>query len=228
MSAYTTAIKQLGTARENADPSATLSCLRAIAQPDRLTAFFDDLSADTEAFAACCRSSYAHENGFIKIILHTAPTFRLRLHCWPKGRTIVEKIHSHRFDFSSVVLKGHLNHSLWHEDPSGTPYHLYRYMSEADARKSTLTYQGPRRLKEAPNHLGLTVGDAYRLEHTLLHTVNAPGDMDVMTLLLEELPHVAESADVYFQDTRPAPAYDLPHLDAAAVRAVMAGAVTGV
>jgi len=54
-------------------------------------------------------NSHAHPNGFDKLSLYRSKLgFCVRLHVWRSDTRHVEQIHSHRWDFSSVVLCGAL------------------------------------------------------------------------------------------------------------------------
>lgn len=57
-------------------------------------------------------ASYAHANGFDKVVLRAAPdgSWKLRLHLWSSHQHVdqVENIHNHRWDFASLSLAGGL------------------------------------------------------------------------------------------------------------------------
>lgn len=74
------------------------------------------------------REPIVHENGFIQLQLDAV----LRLHVWPDGPIVKQRtdspIHDHRFDISSMVLKGRLVHTEYELVDRGEdgPYHVHR------------------------------------------------------------------------------------------------------
>jgi len=68
-----------------------------------------------------CRASRLHPNGFVKLTLGSSRDERvaLRLHIWPPG---VEdsSIHTHRWSFTSLIVCGTLEESIFSPEPGAT------------------------------------------------------------------------------------------------------------
>src|SRR4051794_7248927 len=95
-------------------PDVALTRLRSEYELSRL---FEELNSDPGLREAIDASGQFHDNGFQKLVLYAseATELKLVLHFWPPddSRTDDDNIHNHRWDFSSVVLMGHLRSEVF-------------------------------------------------------------------------------------------------------------------
>lgn len=167
--------------------------LRFLAQPRTLSAMFDEFIESVRLTVHHHTDSYVHDNGFDKIILFQDPVtkMKLRLHVWhplmiPNIVRPRQNVHNHRWDFSSIVLIGyvdHLSYSFAEKDEDGEDFFHYRYY----ARVSKEHYEVKERGKAKIIHTGIerfNVGGFYSVQNELLHRVDVPDHLLVATLVI--------------------------------------------
>src|SRR5580692_3858865 len=110
-------LDQVNAALRSADkPSSALTALRATTP---LAALLELIRRDRSSLAELASCSYRHRNGFDKIVLGSAGSrgMKLVLHVWPlSDLPYHDHIHSHRWDFASVVLAGTLQLDMYQTD----------------------------------------------------------------------------------------------------------------
>ncbi|WFB06199.1 hypothetical protein LRS74_03420 [Streptomyces sp. LX-29] len=144
------------------------------------------LLRDERRLAAVAERSYAHPNGFSKIVLASGPAHRLRLHIWwrregPDGDE-APNVHNHRWDFASTLISGGYRYQQFTPLParsSSAPraeaapareFHAYSYASADDSSSYSLVPVGVQRL-ECVFDAHMAAGTGYELSADVLHRV---------------------------------------------------------
>lgn len=167
--------------------------LTRLIQPQNLSTMFDEFVEATRSAVHHHTDSYAHDNGFDKIVLFqdSKTRMKMRLHLWhplvmPNTKRPRQNVHNHRWDFSSAVLVGYAdNVSYRFAEPNedGEEFFHYRYYArgskehyEVEERgKTKLVCAGTQRVKQ---------GDVYSVNNEMLHRVDTPDDQLVATLII--------------------------------------------
>jgi len=144
-------------------------------------------------FQSLQESASIHENCFIKMPINVSLPghLRLRIHFWivPVDE---QNIHDHRFDFSSTVVAGFIENTVWSDDKTGKRYSGFRYHNDHRGRR--LISQDDRKLSvnRRERH---TTGNYYTVERDSLHTIEHSGD--AITIILEDRFNLKPFANVY-------------------------------
>ncbi len=167
--------------------------LAHLTQSPKLAQLFDEFTESTRSAVHHHTDSYAHDNGFDKIVLfHDAETrMKMRLHIWhplliPGSSRVRQNVHNHRWDFSSAVLVGHadnISYRFANADELGEEFFHYRYY----ARGSKEHYEVEERGKSKLVCLGtqrLMASDIYSVANEVLHRVDTPSDELIATLII--------------------------------------------
>lgn len=139
---------------------------------------------DPEQAAMIARRSYWHPNGFAKLVLHTGPQYKVRLHVWPAGthRLGENKPHGHRWNFASMVLCGDgLLDVSYRESDKGLSYLLHDYGDD------TLTPVRKVVLAECDRH-EIRPHQVRTVDTSIVHTVQPLGRSLVATLVVQGIP----------------------------------------
>lgn len=142
---------------------------------------------DDKHLGSIASRSYAHYNNFDKLVLISSlePRYDLRMHVWwPKPYTkATENIHNHKWDFSSVLLKGSYSFELYEESTNGREMYEYDYVT----RSGSDTYQMPflrRANLELMSEGCMRAGDSYSLPHNILHRVICDHSTTTVSLII--------------------------------------------
>jgi hypothetical protein len=167
--------------------------LREIMKPVNLSAMFDEFLKGALHSAHHHTDSYAHDNGFDKIILFQDPTtkMKMRLHIWhPLALSNVRRprqnVHNHRWDFSSGILIGNAENHVYQlavDDEAGEPFFHYRYFARGSKEHYVLEKMGTENLVIEESRR-VAAGDIYSVEAEMLHRVDTPGDELIATLVI--------------------------------------------
>lgn len=160
-----------------------------------------------EAVAA---RSYWHANDFAKLVLHDNddPPFHLRLHVWPgegehptAPRSVgYSNIHSHRWEFASVILAGALHAELFEEvdvlEPKSFACDKFEYRSaEEPAAAAALESAGQCALRST-GATSYAVGDIHCCDVETVHSAE-PVDRALTATIFVQGPTRTHSALVY-------------------------------
>jgi hypothetical protein len=143
--------------------------------------------------------SYAHPNGFIKIVLFSQPRFQLRLHLWripevnANGST--GNAHNHRWNFAAAVLAGAYRYREYREDNGGERFHSYSYEASRGAGSYALVPTGMRRLS-CVFDAHLPAGSVYTLAADVVHRVSCETRHRTVSLVLQG-PRARSTVEVY-------------------------------
>jgi len=158
--------------------------------------------ADDELLELIAARSYAHVNGYDKIVLvDRRPRYALHLHLWWPGAQTgsPEHIHNHPWTFSTALLSGGYRTRFYRIAPSGHPLYRYTCTSTLGQPGHTLEPNGmvaARCVFDAH----VTVGARYTIRRSVLHRIsNLPRELtstlmlhsrivDARTTLLTEAP----------------------------------------
>lgn len=157
-------------------------------------------AADANGFLhELAAGSYQHENGFTKLYLGSCAQGRLkvRAHYWPaRAGDSASNVHNHRFSFTSHVLRGHLNHTVYRETPVGREFNHYKYKPRLASTEYVLEYLRTALLDKV-SETTLATGTIYDFASTDLHTSEPVGDQRVITLFVEDRSTLSDTCDVY-------------------------------
>ena len=169
------------------------SDMQDIIRPENLVAMLDEFIEETHRSVHEHTDSYRHDNGYDKIVLfQDKETFmKMRLHIWypsliPNVSRPRQNVHNHRWDFSSVVLLGYVDHITYRfAEPTeeGEEFFHYRYYARGskehydleERAKSKLVCIGTERFEKSM---------LYSVTNSTLHRVDVPDDRDVATLII--------------------------------------------
>lgn len=145
--------------------------------------------------------SYAHDNGFIKIVLEDDPEEdrSLRLHIWPAEAEPETNIHNHRWDFSSLVISGELEFEEFVVDEAGQiEADGYGYLP-TPGLEYELQPTGPAHLRSASVGSRRS-GEVYEMIAETLHRTWGKHGTRTVTLL-QQGTRRRQHADVYVTDS---------------------------
>ena len=154
--------------------AARLSSLPLTAWPSALGAFARSglrpalaaLLEDDRAIRSIAARSYAHGNGFNKVVLAEENGVVVRLHV-AEGAS-EDNIHDHRWSFASTVLTGALENVTFAESDDGVPCDELRYLRDGASTEAvpirTCRVREVGRRRYGP-------GDAYVQDRATLHRI---------------------------------------------------------
>lgn len=180
------------------------SATRLRADWSRLQAFFSAVVSDPAIVASVARHSYWHANGFAKLVLHEEPGFSLRLHIWPAEGSVVDaNVHTHRWEFASLVLCGGLVIKEFEEtrdigDPGARRYDKYEYASPTKRTMGQLRPLGARALRTAGS-AKFAVGEVHHCDLATIHAVT-PFESTLTATLFVQGPAMEPAALVYQEE----------------------------
>ena len=167
--------------------------LTRLIQPTNLAAMFDEFVESTRTAVHHHTDSYAHDNGFDKIVLFqdSETRMKLRLHIWhplviPNTKRPRQNVHNHRWDFSSAVLVGYADNVMYRfanlgED--GEEFFHYRYYARGSKEHYDLEERGKTKLVSTGVQR-VAKDDVYSVDNEMLHRVDTPDDELVATLII--------------------------------------------
>ncbi len=167
-----------------------------------------------EELAAVVSRSYAHPNGFRKLVV-AAPEdgTRLRVHHWPAEDIEPSNVHNHRWSLASAVIVGQLQSSLFADAAAGESVERFAFLPSQPGGEYTLKPNGTGSI-QMTNVAVLGPGTTYGLDAAQLHRVRAsPG---TLTVVLSG-PAERASTDVYRPASLAPQSRNLPLLPADAV-----------
>jgi hypothetical protein len=192
--------------RRFARSGARLAELRRTAEdlrddPDVLWSSLLHLGQDGDALAEVASRSYAHPNGFIKIVLHLGDDYGVRLHVWypqpPDWGADIDP-HGHRWEFASWVVTGALHEETFVEADGGQWHDRFDY-SRHDGTPNLL-WTGTSRLCRV-DHVERATGDVYARARSVIHTAS-PGVRRLVATLVLQGPTSFEPTPVFQPDHR--------------------------
>jgi hypothetical protein len=138
--------------------------------------------------------SFRHENGFTKLSLYKFPNeAQLRLHIWPAAAFADSTIHSHRWSFSSFMIRGALEGINYSTAPQGfnsargIPSTLYRLSDAASDGKKDWQHLESVTIREVSAYK-IGPGESHLLEYTVLHKIRKEAGETAFTLMLAGVP----------------------------------------
>lgn len=174
-----------------------------------------EIVRDPDLAAAVARGSYWHANDFAKLVLHdsAAPDFHLRLHVWADGHAAAPRsagycnIHTHRWEFASVVLAGGLHVDLFEEaadvlEPKTVVCDKFEYRSPEPGGAGELVALGTVALRVTGSQ-DYAAGDLHTCDLRTVHAVE-PVDRSLTATIFVQGPTRARSALVYQEAGRAA------------------------
>ncbi|SFF66075.1 hypothetical protein [Streptomyces mirabilis] len=183
----------------NGRQDALAESLSLVACPSAFPGLIHDITTDTDRFADVVRRSVVHPNGFAKIVLLSAPEYRLRLHVWREIDTAAsefrESIHNHRWDFAATIVAGAYRHQEFQVSESGKSFFGYRYQPAEDRRSYRLVPVGTQSLR-CVFDARLAQGSRYSMSSVVLHKVVPDLAQPPVSLVLEG-PHHPTAVDVF-------------------------------
>jgi len=130
-------------------------------------------------------SSLFHENGFVKLSMWKFPCgAQLRYHIWPAGSYIDSRIHSHRWNLSSYILRGELTAFNYSEDDeNGSLFSMTKlFDADGDGIKPS-EFIGKKRLARTASY-SIRTNDGHYVDQKILHQVKkSSGDIAISLML---------------------------------------------
>lgn len=159
------------------------------------------LIASPEELGRVASRSYAHDNGFTKIVLVSGRESgnALRMHVWPGGSADEGNIHNHCWDFRSVVLSGQLEFeefSVDRDGPVSAVHYAYAPSTDFEYELRPFGTTGLRSTTRGSRR----VGELYDMSAETLHRTWGCAATTTVTLLAQGK-HRRRHADVFV--TRP-------------------------
>lgn len=144
--------------------------------------------------------SESHRLGFDKIILEVCPAYQLHLHIWwPRSTPFKDGIHNHKFNFTSHILKGHLEEEIYvRSDKDGILMHEYLALSNAVKSSDRFQYKGRNQIK-CISKTTRPEGTTYFLHNQSFHNA-VPTFHDELTITLFVRSANVKDADTIFEE----------------------------
>lgn len=173
------------------------------------------LLGDSASLDDVASRSYAHPNGFRKLVIALAEDgTKLRVHRWPQGDAETSNVHNHRWAFASAIVAGRVRSALLAIGEKGETVERYRFEPSHPGGRYTLSPAGTGALSTT-SVAEFGPGSTYALSAEQLHRVRA--DPNTLSLVLSG-PSERDHTDVF----RPAALHpqprDLPLLSSQEVR----------
>jgi endonuclease/exonuclease/phosphatase family metal-dependent hydrolase len=167
------------------DLQAAARVLAQLARRSQLLKIINTIRDDAAIVQHCAAMSGRHPLGHDKITLIDAEaSWRLRLHAWwPSRIPGVEHVHHHRFNFSTIMVRGHYQMQTFQRASSGTEMIEYHQRSDTRAGEWYLASAGVAHL-QLRAATEITEGVGYSLDADALHRVLVPPDTLCLTLFL--------------------------------------------
>lgn len=178
-----------------------VTILKRLAAPERFTRLLRDIAASDELMAVASQHSFAHPNGFDRIVLYKdGQAGELRLHVWWHGIPNEEWVHSHLWSFRSIILMGELHYQVFSESPAGQPFSRYRLPATSSMGHYVFEYSGQTRLSVVFEGKA-TAGTAYWLSGRVFHRIlAAPDSESPLATLVARGPLESDYSEVMVQD----------------------------
>lgn len=167
--------------------------LARLVRPENLSAMFDEFVEATRSAVHHHTDSYAHDNGFDKIVLFqdSETRMKMRLHLWypliiPNTKRPRQNVHNHRWDFSSAVLIGsaeNLSYRFAQQGETGEEFFHYRYYARGSKEHYEVEERGKTMLI-CTSTQQVAKGDVYSVENETLHRVDVLDGQLVATLVI--------------------------------------------
>lgn len=167
--------------------------LRRIAEPTNLAAMFEEFLVEVRSDIHFKSDSYSHDNGFDKIVLFedNETRMKMRLHIWypillSGNHRARQNVHNHRWDFSSIVLLGRVDHVTYRfaqSSEEGEELFHYRYYARGDKEHYNLEELGKSRVVETHKE-SFSAEQLYGVENEVLHRVDVEDQMAAATLVI--------------------------------------------
>jgi hypothetical protein len=189
--------------------------LLALLASGEAAATIERVLQDPTGLAEVASHSYAHPNGFRKLVLATpADGTKLRVHHWPQGDPAPSNVHNHRWAFASAIVVGRVDSALFEIAEPGDPVEQYRFEPSQAGGRYKLIPAGaaPIRVSSVAQ---LGPGSTYALDADQLHQVRA--DPRTLSLVLSGPPE-RDHSDVFRPASLAPQPRDLPLLPAADIR----------
>jgi hypothetical protein len=178
--------------RPRAGPTTLARALHALVSSRSLYPLLGEVASDERMLRVIAERSYAHPNGFLKIVLLSRCAYQLRLHLWPgaaegadEGRPVAAgNVHNHRWDFAATVLRGGYRHQEFVVAPDGEHHRSYAYEAQRGAGAYSLTYRGDVGLRCVFDAF-LPAGSSYWLASDVVHRVSAAAAGPTASLILQ-------------------------------------------
>jgi hypothetical protein len=178
-------------------------------------ATIDRVLRQSKELAAVASKSYAHPNGFRKLVIAASDDgTRLRVHHWAAKDTEPSNIHNHRWPLASAVIVGQLNSALFANATAGELVERHSFLPSKPGGQYTLTPNGTGTIRMT-SVATYGPGTTYALDAAQLHRVQA--GRGTLTVVLSGPPE-REATDVYRSASLAPQSRDLVLLPAEAVR----------
>ncbi len=185
------------------DSEVLSGALSVISDRPALIELLEFIYSDDSVLANVAAKSYAHRNGFDKLVLiaSSKPEFRLRLHIWwPNSDEIGDMhIHNHKWDFRSRIIEGSYRHKEYVVDTEGEEWHRYICHSVLQKKGHQMEYEYAQHLRCVSDGT-VEIGGEYTLNHNTLHKVSLIDSSRLTSTIVLQSPVLQESTSVYSRE----------------------------
>jgi hypothetical protein len=168
-----------------------------------LIEFLESIYSDDNALANVAAKSYAHRNGFDKLVLIASsdPEFRLRLHIWwPNSDEVGDMhIHNHKWDFRSRIIEGSYRHQTYAVDAGGEEWHRYRCHSVLQKQGHQMEYECTQHLRCVFDNI-VVKNSEYTIDHSILHKVSLMDPFHLTSTIILQSPVLQVGTIVYSRE----------------------------
>lgn len=179
-------------------------------------ATIEGLLRQPKQLADVVSGSYAHPNGFRKLVVGSAGDgTRVRVHHWPRGEAEPSNVHNHRWAFASAIVAGGLRSALFTTlAEHGEVVDRYLFEPSGPGGRYGLSRRGEERIA-VTSIAEYGPGSTYALNSDQLHRVHAkPNTLSVVI----SGPAERDRTDVFRSPTLASQPRELPLLQIADVR----------
>jgi hypothetical protein len=115
----------------------TQNSLSILSTSFSLKCLVEEINENENWLSLISKVSYSHDNGFDKFSIYRGSNIRIRLHIyWITNRVKNPNIHDHRWNFSSLILRGGYLSETYKLNNTGIDKFLYHYYSEASEKSN--------------------------------------------------------------------------------------------
>lgn len=193
-------IEQLTKVTFNKRKEILLKVAQKVASKKFLSDFILHLESQPKLLNEVSQLSYAHDNGFYKLVLFfsEANSFRVRFHFWPVQEKAYEtqNIHNHCFNYYSFISKGALWNTVYNEGKQGALYNHYKYTPRIVKEAYNLDKIGSKNLEIVKKEMK-KLGDFYFLPYDSWHIIDVDNNIGAITLFIEDRTGSQNFADVF-------------------------------
>lgn len=183
-------------------PEALRSALSEFVNCGSLRRLVEDRLHDSSRIRTIAAASYRHDNGFWKVVLAETDSYKLRAHLWLEGEHLLAaepNIHNHRWNFSSVLLRGGYVQETFElsDRDDGLPVLRWMYTPAPNGLAGDVIEHGTAHVKPV-SQTAFRSGDRIAMSADELHRVVTQAQQTTISLVVNG-PTIRSDTSVYTQ-----------------------------